>query len=129
MNRDIELWTIIGFSIFMGLVSALMTHQAIFAPEAYVKGSIILKVFFASTNVFLLSGLAFNYFQIYMEMPTSTSRIFLIFSFGLMLYALSSNPLVHLLFGYSFIPLGPFTYVPDLFVTAATVSILYESYK
>ncbi|MDY6788577.1 MAG: hypothetical protein SVV03_01300 [Candidatus Nanohaloarchaea archaeon] len=129
MKTDTELKGVIGFSIIVGILSAYLTRQAIFAPQAYVESAIIFKVFFSSVNAVLLAGLVFNYIQIYRDMPTPTSRIFLIFSSALMFYAISSNPLVHLLFGYEFIPLGPFTYLPDLFVTAATVAILWESYK
>lgn len=129
MNIDAEMKGVIGFSLIVGLVSAYLTSQAVFAPEGYVESAIIIRVFFSSVNAVLLGGLVFNYIQIYRDMPTPTSRIFLIFSSALMFYAISSNPLVHLLFGYEFIPLGPFTYIPDLFVTAATVAILWESYK
>lgn len=129
MNISQELKGIVGFAFLIGLVSAYLTRQAIFAPEAFVESAIIIKVFFSSINAILLAGLVFNYTQIYRDMPTSTSRIFLVFSSALMFYAISSNPLVHLLFGYEFIPLGPFTYVPDMFVTAASLSVLYESYK
>lgn len=129
MKARSEMKAVIGFSIIIGLISSHLIQQAIFAPQAYVESAIIIKVFLSSMNAILLAGLVLNYTQIYRDMPTPTSRIFLIFSFSLMLYALSSNPIVHLMFGYKFIPLGPFTYIPDLFVTASTVIILYESYK
>lgn len=118
-----------GFAFITGLLAAYLSQQALFAPEQYVETAIAVKVFFSSANAILLAGLVLNYAQIYRKMPTSTSRIFLIFSSALMFYAISSNPIVHLLFGYEFIPLGPFTYIPDLFVTAATGAILYESYR
>ena len=129
MKVKSEVKELIVFSIIIGLISARLVQQAIFAPETYVENAIVIKVFFSSVNAILLAGLVLNYTQIYRDMPTPTSRIFLIFSFSLMLYALSANPIVHLMFGYKFIPLGPFTYIPDLFVTASTVTILYESYK
>lgn len=129
MKARTEMKGVIGFSLVIGLLSAYLTNQAVFAPQAYVQSAIVLKVFLASMNAILLAGLVLNYTKIYRDIPTSTSRIFLIFSSALMFYAVSANPLVHLLFGYQFIPLGPFTYVPDLFVTAGTIAILYESYK
>ncbi|MFB6116175.1 MAG: hypothetical protein ABEK10_01570 [Candidatus Nanosalina sp.] len=129
MKTRHEMASVAGLAFITGLVAAYLSQQALFAPEQYVETAIAVKVFFSSINAVLLAGLVFNYTQIYRNMPTSTSRIFLIFSAGLMFYAISSNPLVHLIFGYEFIPLGPFTYIPDLFVTAATGAILYESYK
>jgi hypothetical protein len=120
---------VVAISLVSGLLSAFLTNRAIFSPQAYVQSAIVIKVFFSTINAVLLTGLAVNYAKIYKNMPTNTSKIFLIFSSSLMFYAISSNPIVHLMFGYKFIPLGPFTYVPDLFVTAGTAAILYESYK
>lgn len=129
MKPRTEMMAVVSFSVAVGVVSAILTSNAIFAPVQLVKTAIVVKVFFSSMNAILLAGLVLNYAKIYRNMPTPTSRVLLIFSFGLMFYAISSNPLVHLIFGYEFIPLGPFTYIPDLFVTAATLSILYESYR
>ena len=129
MKPRTEMKTVIGISLLAGLMSAYLTNKAVFAPQAYVQSAITIKVFFSTINAVLLTGLVVNYTKIYRNMPTGTSKIFLIFSSSLMFYAISSNPLVHLFFGYRFIPLGPFTYVPDLFVTAGTAAILYESYK
>lgn len=129
MKARTEMKAVIGVSIVAGFLSAFLTNRAVFSPQAYVQSAVVIKVFFSTINAVLLAGLVLNYTKIYRGMPTNTSRIFLIFSSSLMFYAISSNPLVHLMFGYKFIPLGPFTYVPDLFVTAGTAAILYESYK
>lgn len=129
MKAKTEMKGVIAFSLVVGLITAYLTNRAVFAPQTYVQSAIVIKVFFSSINAVLLAGLVFNYTKIYRDIPTHTSRIFLIFSSSLMFYAISSNPIVHLLFGYKFIPLGPFTYVPDLFVTAGTIAILWESYK
>lgn len=129
MKARTEMKAIIVSSFLVGVLSAYLTNWAVFAPEAYIQSAIVIKVFFSSINAVLLAGLVFNYTKIYRDMPTHTSRIFLIFSSSLLFYAISSNPIVHLLFGYKLISLGPFTYVPDLFVSAGTIAILWESYK
>jgi hypothetical protein len=36
---------------------------------------------------------------------------------------------MQLLAGFQAITVGPFTYLPDLFATLASVAILHESYK
>jgi len=129
MKSNTEIKLIIATSLLAGLLSAYLANRAIFSPEAYLQSAVVIKVFFSSINAVLLAGLVFNYVRIYRDMPTGTSKIFLIFSSSLMFYAISSNPIVHLMFGYEVIPLGVFTYMPDLFVTAGTAAILFESYK
>lgn len=119
--------------IFTGLAFAAITsflmRNSIFTAFSFVETVIIIKIFFTSLNIVLLTGLFVNYIKIHQEIPTSTSRSFLIFSASLLLYALSSSPLVRVLLGFDTITVGLFTYLPDMFTSAATITILYESYK
>ncbi|MFB6099674.1 MAG: hypothetical protein ABEK16_00225 [Candidatus Nanohalobium sp.] len=129
MKPEKEMYAVIGFSILVGIVCAVLTSRTIFSPVKFAETAVLAKVFLTSMNTVLLGGLTFNYLKIYRNMPTPTSRVFLIFSSALMMYALTANPLIQILFGFKLIPLGPFTYLPELFLTAATGSVLYESYR
>jgi len=104
-------------------------RNAVFSVFSFAETVVLIQVFFTSFNIILLSGLVANYVKIHREMPTSTSRSFLIFSGALLLYALASSPLVRVLLGFDTITVGPFTYLPDMFASAAILVILYESYR
>jgi hypothetical protein len=52
-----------------------------------------------------------------------------IISSVLLLNALTSNPLVHWIFGFRAFGLGPFAMLPDLFTCAALVVLLYLTIK
>lgn len=129
MKKQTELRFLIGTGLLFAAITTLITSRAITIPGNVANVLFNLKMFLTSFNIILLSGLVVNYVRIYREMPTPTSRSLMIFSTALTLYAISASPLVHILFGFQIISVGPFTYLPDLFVAAATVSILYESYK
>lgn len=126
--RDVFL-TVLGAGLLTGAATVAIANS-IFSTASPMIGSILAaKVFFTSLNVVLLTALSFNYFIIYREMPNPMARGLFIFSLALTMYALTSSPIVHVLFGFDFIRLGPFTYLSDMFVAVAATVILYESYR
>ena len=81
-------------------------------------------------NVVILLFLAGTYVGIYREMPNPFTLSLLLFTVSLLLYALTSNPLIPRLLGFrGGVDLGPFTFLPDLFASFATVVLLYQSNK
>jgi len=48
---------------------------------------------------------------------------------ALLLYALTSNPLIHRWLGFMGSGLGPFAMLPDLFTLIASATLLYLSQK
>ena len=129
MKEQTELKLIVATGLIFAALTTLITETAITIPGNAANALFMTKLFLTSFSVIILSGLTVNYYKIYSEMPTPTSRSLLIFSAALTLYAVSANPLIHIIFGFRVISVGPFTYLPDLFVAVASVPLLYESFK
>lgn len=88
------------------------------------------KAFVASFNAVVLLALGWSYLRVYREVPSEFARSLLLVTVALFLYALASNPIVHVLLGYrGGVGLGPFTFLPDLFAAFAAVTLLYQSYR
>jgi len=88
------------------------------------------KVALATFNAVLLAVLAWNYLVLYRELPNRFTGSLILFSLALLGYAVSSNPVLHVLFGFRGGPgIGAFTFLPDLFAAVAVVVILYQSYQ
>lgn len=129
MKEKYEIYTIGIAAVLTGLISIVLAQNAIFSPSRTLQTAMLLKVMFTSINIVLLLGLTANYLKIYRDMKTPISRSLAMFSSALMLYAVSSNPLIHVLMGFDIISVGLFTFLPDIFVTLAATIILRESYR
>jgi hypothetical protein len=116
-------------SVLAALSSVIIAQNSIFSPTRTLQTVILLKVFFTSLNIVLLLVLVMNYLRIYSGLKTGLSRSLVAFSTALMFYAITSSPLTHVMAGFEIISVGPFTFLPDIFVTVATVIILRESYR
>ena len=98
-------------------------------PPVGIETVVQAKLFVTTLNVVLLLVLLWNYVNIYRELPNRFTLSLLIVTVALLLYALSSNPLVTLGMGFRHgSMLGPFTFLPDIFATVAIVILLYQSY-
>jgi hypothetical protein len=87
-------------------------------------------VFVSTFNVLILLALLWSYAAIYRNLPNRFTGSLLLVIVALLLYALASNPAVHLLFGYGGATgLGPFSFLPGLFAAAAVVVLLYQSFR
>jgi hypothetical protein len=88
------------------------------------------KILLSTFNLVVLLALGWSYLSLYRELPNQFTGSLLLVTSALFLYALSSNPVVSLVFGYrGGIGLGPFTFLPDLFAAVAVVTLLYQSYR
>jgi hypothetical protein len=88
------------------------------------------RLFLSTLNVLLLLVLAWSYLVVYRDLPNRFTLSLLLFSIALLLYAVASNPAIHLLFGYRGGPaLGPFAFLPDLFAAVAVTVLLYQSFQ
>lgn len=88
------------------------------------------RLFISTFNVLVLLALTWSYLGLYRDLPTRFTGSLLLFSVALLLYALSANPAVQVLFGFrGGTGLGPFTFLPDLFASVAVVVLLYQSYQ
>lgn len=128
MKDSTEFKAVIITALVFAALTAFIGRSTVIGTS-FVESVILVKTFFTSFSIILLSALVINYFRIYREMPTSTSRTLMVFSAALLFYALSASPLVQVLSGFQVITVGPFTYLPDLFASVATIAILRESYR
>jgi hypothetical protein len=81
----------------------------------------------STVNAGLVIFLLLTYVQIYVKTRAKFTMGLIIFTIALLLYAATSNPLLHVMFG----PYSPgfFEALPELFTTIAVVIMLYLSMK
>jgi len=85
----------------------------------------MIKTIVSSVNVTLLVFLLATYIGIYKKTQSEFTVGLIVFSMVLLLYALASNPIVQVAFGYRAFGLGPFAMLPDVFSLVALSVLLY----
>ena len=80
-------------------------------------------------NATIVTMLLVNYIDIYRKTKSQFTIGLSLFSIVLLLYALTSSPLMHWVFGFRAIGLGPFAMLPDLFASVALSILLYLSLR
>ncbi|UCD97270.1 MAG: hypothetical protein JSV35_02220 [Candidatus Bathyarchaeota archaeon] len=88
-----------------------------------------LRTVVSTVNATLLVFLLVIYVDIYRRTGSDFTVGLILFSLVLLLYALSSNPIVHWLFGFRAVGLGPFAMLLDLFTCVALFVMLYLTVK
>lgn len=87
------------------------------------------KLFVSTFTVVVLLALVATYVSIYRDIPNQFTLSLLLFCLALLLYALTSNPLVQIYLGFrGGVQLGLFTFLPDVFAALAVVALLYQSH-
>jgi hypothetical protein len=86
-----------------------------------------IKTVISFVNIVLILPLLGIYWDLYREVRSQFTIGLILVVFALLLYAITSNPLLHVFFGYSITGIGPFAIIPDLFSTFALVVLLYLS--
>jgi len=143
MNRNVRIWLILATLVAVALLAAFWAttywsplpppppweHR----PPKIVRGDIELyytiKTVISTVNITLLICLLIAYIGIYRKTRSEFTTGLIIFSAVLLLYAFTSNPLVHWAFGFGAFGLGPFAMLPDLFTCAALAVLLYLTVK
>ena len=87
------------------------------------------KTMLSTINATLLVLLLATYIDLYKKLKSEFTIGLILFSVILLLYAISSNPLLQRFFGYWAFGLGPFAMLPDLFTTFALVVLMYMTMK
>ena len=87
------------------------------------------KTVVSTVNMALVTILLFTYIEIYRKTRSEFTVRLIIFSLLLLLYTLTSNPIIHWIFGFRAFGLGPFAMLPDLFTCIALSILLYLSVK
>ena len=91
--------------------------------DIYLK----VKTMISLVNVVLIISLMSIYYGIYRQIKSNFTMGLILVMLVLLMYALTSNPLIHVAFGYKAQGLGPFAMVPDIFTTFALGVLLYIS--
>jgi len=142
MNKYVKIWIIVAIvlvvaalSDFLAMQNAPSPPKSIFDPRLPfdIMGDIELfykiKTILSSINATLLVFLLATYVDMYKKIKSEFTIGLVVFSLILLLYAISSNPLLQWLFGYRAVGLGPFAMLPDMFTTLALAVLLYLTMK
>lgn len=98
-------------------------------PPVGMETVLRVKLFVTTLTGIVLLALLWNYASVYRDMPNRFTLSLLLFTVALLLYAVSSNPLLPLLLGFSHgATLGPFVFLPDIFASVAAIVLLYQSF-
>jgi hypothetical protein len=120
------------------LVSGMITLSTSFSglgfpghtPPVGIETVIQAKLFVTTLNSIVLLAILWNYIRIYRDLPNRFTLSLLLFTVALLLYAVSSNPLLPLIMGFQHgSTLGPFLFIPDVFASIAVIVLLFQSYS
>jgi hypothetical protein len=95
-------------------------------PSNYLT---ILKTTITMMNIAISLILILLYFKIYNEVRSEFTIGLIVVMFALLIYCVTSNPLLLSLFGYRSFGTGPFMIIPDMFSTIGLATLLYLSLK
>ena len=93
-------------------------------PPEIMTILVSLKTMLSFMNLVLVASLLVAYVGLYRSIKSKFTSGLMLTIFVLGLYALFSNPLLHVLFGYYTEGLGPFTILPDVFAAVALLVLL-----
>ncbi|MDR5655710.1 hypothetical protein RH831_00750 [Halodesulfurarchaeum sp. HSR-GB] len=129
---------VVGAVIISALVALLVEPQHVggmmgpgmMRPPQDMGVETDIRMFLSTYNVILLLALTWSYLVVYRDLPNRFTGSLLLFAVALLLYAMASNPAIHVLFGFRGGPeLGPFAFLPDLFAAFAVTVLLYQSFQ
>jgi hypothetical protein len=92
-------------------------------PTVYI----MLKTAFACVNTVVSAALLALYVSTYKQIRSRFAMGLILVMLSFFIYAVTSNPMMHELFGFRVFGLGPFTLIPDVFAMLALLSMLYLS--
>lgn len=95
--------------------------------ESLLALLVTVKTIVSFINITLIVTLLWVYYRIYSDIKSRFTLGLVLLILVLFMYAITSNPLLYIVFGYYPFGLGPFTVIPDLFATFALLVLLYLS--
>ena len=118
-------------ALFVTAVLSLVLARTRIGQTPRIETFVRLKLFVSTYTVVTLLALVGTYVSLYRDLPNPFTRSLLLFSVALLLYALSSSPLVWLVLGFRRallgLGIGGFAFLPDLFAAVAVTLLLYQS--
>jgi hypothetical protein len=86
------------------------------------------KIVISFVNIVLACSLLVVYVDLVRKVKSSFTVGLILMTVALLLYAITSNPVIHALFGFRFLGgEGPFTMIADIFASAALFILLWLS--
>jgi len=86
-----------------------------------------MKSILTTINMALCIVLMESYLKLYINVKSRFTLGLCFAMFAMLVYAATSNPIVHALSGFCLSGLGPYTMIPDIFAMAALGILLYLS--
>jgi hypothetical protein len=116
-------WSVWNLQPQQGGVNTPLPREPLLPRDAtfYYNAKTVISI----VNVTLLTVLLAIYVDIYRKVRSKFTVGLIITMLALLVYALTSNPLLQVLFGFRAEGLGPFAMMPDLFATIALSILLY----
>ena len=118
-------------SVLVMVISSIISGVYAFSPDwnlnvgpYFVIGSI-----FSTANMVMSTILLITYVGTYRKTKAEFNLVLIIVALTLLCYSIVANPLIRTALGYGGSGLGPFFMLPDLFIFAALVALLYLSLK
>ena len=152
MNKYVKIWIIVAILLVVAVLSDYLASQSfpsnqisIFEPRPVPFNQIDIDTYYSyvgdielfykirtvltSINATLLIFLLATYIDMYKNIKSEFTFGLIVFSLTLLLYALTSNPLLQWLFGYRAFGLGPFAMLLEMFTTLALAMMIYLTMK
>jgi len=129
--------TIFGLSVVSYLVATFYLNFNVMPPgpfsteirsPAELQAYFMVRTIVSTVNTGLSICLLIIYGGIYMRTRAKFTIGLIIFATTMLVYAITSNPLLHVLFMFRY-GLGLYAAIPELFTTVAMVVLLYLSLK
>jgi len=134
MNRSqtlILVGTMLALGIIVGVALSTFRpapvqrqHEPIQAPSELL---VTAKLIISSVNLFLIMSLLVIYLDIYRTVKSRFTIGLIVTMLALLVYAITSNPVLQAFLGYPISGPGPFLFIPDIFTALAASVLIYLS--
>ena len=129
---------VVAIAIVVAVIGLVLASLALpppeIAPPPIPQPDRVLMDFFLKVktmvslvNIVFIISLMLIYRGIYRQVKSQFTLGLIVVMLVLLMYALTSNPLIQILFGYQAQGLGPFAMIPDIFATFGLGLLLYIS--
>jgi small-conductance mechanosensitive channel len=134
MNKSqtlILVGTMLAIGIILGLALSTLRPGPVHREHGPVQppSELILtaKLVISFVNVFLILSLLVIYLDIYRTVRSRFTVGLIIAIVALLVYAITSNPVLQIFLGYPISGPGPFLFIPDIFTALAAGVLIYLS--
>jgi hypothetical protein len=136
MNRKTTI-ILVGIMLVLGIALGLVASTLRPGPvhhdspgpaiEPPSELTITIKLIISFVNIFLISSLLIIYLDIFRSVKSRFTIGLVVITVALLVYAVTSNPIVQMALGYPISGPGPFLFIPDIFTALAAGILIYLS--